>query len=1062
MYLSVFGKLKSGTLGGRLDVPVSDKTSQIGEFSPVLNYILESLGQDERPYLRVSIYDIELLGLLDSGASSTIVGGPGWEILKKLNLSLHPAAKSHCTVANGDQCSILGYISVPIEVCERIVLIDVLVVPSLSHSLILGADFWRKIGIVPNLRSKEWNFLPDVSSIEDTAQTELTEDQRAQLNDMLKTVFNKDPSEIGLTSLVEHSIKLIDDTPIKQRYYPVSPPVQKQINNELDRMLKDDIVEPSDSPWSSPIILVKKSDGTYRFCVDYRRLNRVTVKDAYPLPRITSILDKLRGANYLSTIDIKSAFWNIPMGESSKKYTAFTVPGRGLFHFKRLPFGLCNSPATWQRFIERIITGELTEFAFPYLDDIVVVSETFADHIRILRLILNKLLDAGLSLNLSKCEFCKPEINYLGYVVDKNGLRADPQKVLPIVNISRPSSVKEIRSFMGMVSWYRRFLPNFAHISAPLNRLLRKNQPFAWSQDCENAFNNIKQALISAPILSCPNFDIPFVVQCDASGYGLGGVLTQRYPDGDRVVAYASRSLTSNERNYTTTELECLAILFSLEKFRPYIEGTRVTVITDHSSLLWLHNLKDPRGRLARWAVALTQYDFDIVHRPGRENVVPDFLSRSVDGVCVVDDKAGNSRPVDKWYTGMISRVKSAPEKYSNWKIVNDLLYKYCKLEYPDLVYDDQEYWKKVVSKPDRKKIIASYHDDVKSGHLGVNKTVGKILKDFYWPKMKADVSSYIRTCLVCNRYKTVQKAPAGFMLTRNYVNKPWELVSADIIGPLPRSSRGYRFIFVVCDYFSKFPLLFPLRSTTTDKIIECLEDHVFMMFGVPKFLVLDNGPQFRSNRFRQFASSYGVEIKFTARYHPQANHTESVNKVIKKIISCYVNENHRNWDKYLQKAACAIRSSPHDTIKHSPYFVNFGSEMHLSGESHCVTSESGGIPDVGVPEKLPSRVEGFRKLYGDIRSYMDRAYLHRSKYYNMRRRDVTYSVGQYVYRKNYVLSDALQYYTAKFAPKYLGPFKIKKKFSPWTYELCDSKDGYQGTWNAKDLKPAVEASEDT
>lgn len=295
-----------------------------------------------------------------------------------------------------------------------------------------------------------------------------------------------------------------------------------------------------------------------------------------------------------------------------------------------MPFGLKNAPAVWQRLMDKIIGADLEPFVFVYLDDIIVITETFEKHLEILSILFGRLRDAGLTLSREKSHFCKPELKYLGYIVDKHGLRVDPEKVDAITKIPVPKTVEEVRSFIGLASWYRRFVPSFSAVLFPITQLLQKNGKFVLSSECDNAFKTVKECLVSAPLLSCPDFSLPFTVQTDSSDFGLGAVLSQQTSDGEKVVCYLSPSLTKAERKYSTTEKELLCVVWALEKLRPYIEGSHFTVITDHYSLIWLHNLKDPNGRLSRWAVRLQQFDFTIIHRKGKNHVVPDYLSRSV------------------------------------------------------------------------------------------------------------------------------------------------------------------------------------------------------------------------------------------------------------------------------------------------------------------------------------------------------------------------------------------------------------------------------------------------
>jgi len=578
---------------------------------PILSYVLDNAQNDERPYLRVNILDKEVLGLLDSGASRTVIGGSGWKLIKKLGFRLDKSQAPSCTIANGQRCQSIGTCEIPMTVRDRTRLISTIVIPDLPHVLILGTDFWKAMGVVPDLRSGQWCFSdrPEIASLDVADATVLTEDQELRLKEMLDRNFSLMGDKLGCTDQVEHVI-VTKARPIKQRWYRVSPIMQQHIDNELDEMLKLGVVEPSKSPWASPVVMVKKKDGSFRLCVDYRKVNAVCERDGYPLPQVTDTLDKLSQAKVCSTLDIKSAYWQIPVAKASRPYTAFTVPNRGLFQFKRLPFGLHNAPATWQRLIDSVLGPDLEPYVYIYLDDIVVITPDFEKHLEILEEVFRRLREANLTVGRAKCQFCKPSLKYLGYVVDRQGLHVDPDKVKAMLDVPVPKSVTEVRRIIGTFSWYRRFIKDFSSVIAPITGLLRKDRKFEWTPACDAAFKKIKECLISAPVLAAPDYSLDFVVQCDSSGYGIGAVLVQPYPDGtERVISYISRSLTRQEQNFSTTERECLAVVWSLQKFRPYLDLVKFSVITDHYSLVWLQNMQQPTGRLARWQVQLQQYD---------------------------------------------------------------------------------------------------------------------------------------------------------------------------------------------------------------------------------------------------------------------------------------------------------------------------------------------------------------------------------------------------------------------------------------------------------------------
>ena len=379
---------------------------------------------------------------------------------------------------------------------------------------------------------------------------------------------------------------------------------------------------------------------------------------------MNATLDKLRRAKYLSTIDLTNGYWQIPLTEDSKPLTAFTVPNRGLMQFTVMPFGLNSAPAAFQRFINSINTPELEPYAFFYLDDNIIVTFSFAEHVQLTREVLRRLREAKLKPNWDKCQFGRKRLRYLGHVIDAEGLRTDPEKTAAIAALTAPTNIRELRRFVGLVSWYRRFVPNASALASPLNKLLRKKMKWVWGEDQQRAFEELKLRLTRAPVLACPDFTKPFVLQTDASNEGLGAMLTQPYDDKERVIAYPSRSLSSVERNYSATEKEFLAVIWGIWKMRDYLEGYHFTVLTDHQSLKWLEKIDNPSGRLARWAIELSQWDYDIRYHRGAENHVADALSRQPFDVCTIDTKDSG-----KWYRDTLAGVQANPRSFPEYCI---------------------------------------------------------------------------------------------------------------------------------------------------------------------------------------------------------------------------------------------------------------------------------------------------------------------------------------------------------------------------------------------------------
>ncbi|KAK3083233.1 hypothetical protein FSP39_017411 [Pinctada imbricata] len=443
-----------------------------------------------------------------------------------------------------------------------------------------------------------------------------------------ENVFSRSENDIGRTRLVEHSIDTGGARPIKQHPYRVPLAKRLAAEKEIQQMAERGVIEPSSSPWCSPVVMVTKKDGTIRFCLDFRKLNSCTLKDSQPLPRIDDTLDALSGSVWFSTLDLKSGYWQVGMSPSDREKTAFSIFGSGLWQFTVMPFGLCNAPATFERLMERVLAGLSWVKCLIFLDDIIVMSKSFSTHIENLQEVFDRLNRANLKLSPEKCCLLQTEVKYLGHIVSKEGIKTDPNKIQSVVNWPKPRKVKDVRSFVGLCSYYRKFVKNFAQIAKPLHRLTEKGREFVWDEECENAFQKLKQTLTTAPILAYPKEDGKFVIDTDASNEGMGAVLSQVQNGEERVLCYFSKCLSGVERRYCVTRRELLAVVCAVRQFHHYVYGRKFLIRTDHGSLRWLMNFKKPEGQIARWLETLASYDFDIEHRAGRVHQNADALSR--------------------------------------------------------------------------------------------------------------------------------------------------------------------------------------------------------------------------------------------------------------------------------------------------------------------------------------------------------------------------------------------------------------------------------------------------
>ena len=442
-------------------------------------------------------------------------------------------------------------------------------------------------------------------------------------------IFAAPGGKLGTTDLVTHTIDTGSTRPIKTPYRPPGFARREIIDENLDKMLEHDVIEPSSSPWSSPVVLVKKKDGTTRFCVDLRRLNEVTRKDAYPLPNINDCLGSLSGAEWFCTLDLASGYWQVKMDDADKEKTAFSTH-RGLYQFRKMPFGLTNAPATFMRLMELVLRGLEWEQCLVYLDDVVAFGKTFDACLMHLENVFQRFSQAGLTLKPSKCQLFQREVAFLGHRISGEGVSCDPEKLAAVREWPRPCNVSDVRSFLGLANYYKRFVPQFSEVAGPLTSLTEKNTPFIWREECEESFHCLKSALTEAPVLAYPSTDPAdkFILDTDASNFGIGSVLSQIQNGTERVIAYGSKALSKSQRNYCTTYRELLALVEFIPHFKHFLMGRSFVVRTDHSSLRWLMRFKDAEGLVGRWLAKLSNYDFTVEHRAGSNHGNADALSR--------------------------------------------------------------------------------------------------------------------------------------------------------------------------------------------------------------------------------------------------------------------------------------------------------------------------------------------------------------------------------------------------------------------------------------------------
>ena len=672
--------------------------------------------------------------------------------------------------------------------------------------------------------------------------------------------------------------------------------MNSEIDGHISDMLRRGVIQPSKSPWASGIVMVTKKDGTKRFCVDYRRLNDVTLKDSYPLPRIDNSLEQLAGAQWFSCLDLNSGYWQVEMDETDRAKTAFSSR-QGLFEFRVMPFGLCNAPATFERLMETVLAGLNWQICLIYLDDVIVHGRTFEEMLHNLDQVFSRLSSAGLKLKPRKCQLFQKEVKYLGHIVCRDGIKTDPSKTETIREWPEPKNLSEVRSFLGLCSYYRRFIQDYAQIAKPLHKLTEKGQRFVFGADCQAAFSKLKAHLSDAPVLAHPDFSEQFILDTDACDSGIGAVLSQKIGGTERPVAYASKSLTKAERRYCVTRKELYAVVFFVKYFRHFLYGKNFLVRTDHSSLRWLLNFKNPEGQLARWLEVLSSFDMKIEHRPGRLHGNADGLSRRPckqcgrqedclkgDGVAQVQSQAldlkdaqeadDDIRRLKSWVDSGVRPGRKELEPESLY--LKSLVAQLDQLELHEGIvmrrWEDSEnnrvVYQGIVPLRLRREVLKYSHDIRASGHLGMKKTFARARQGFYWPGMRNDVRTYINGCEACARRKDPMKTKhAPMEITRS--GFPMERIAVDILGPLPTTDRGNSYILVIGDYFTKWMECHPMPNMEAKTVATILLEQVVTRFGVPQVIHSDQGRQFESALFSEMCTLLQIKKTRTTPYHP-------------------------------------------------------------------------------------------------------------------------------------------------------------------------------------------------
>ena len=809
----------------------------------------------------------------------------------------------------------------------------------------------------------------------DLSESQLNDAQKAQVVSLIneyRDVFVGSDGVIGRTDYIQHHIRTDPATqPIASKPYRVNYKNREVIEEQVNEMLEKNIIQPSASPWSAPVVLVPKPDGSLRFCVDYRKLNNVTVVENFPLPDIRQSLEIFgqKGAKIFSCLDLKCAYWQVELCPESAEKTAFITPD-GLWQFRVLPFGLSGAPMTFSRLMAEVLSGLLWKKCLVYLDDIILFSKDFPEHLEILREVFERLRKAGLKLAPNKCYIGRTKVKYLGHYISADGIEVDPKKVQAVKTYPVPKNVTEVRAFLGLAGYYRRFCKDFANIARPLHHLTKQDVPFHWGTEQQVAFDTLKDLLTKAPILAYPHPDKRYILYTDASHKAVGYVLSQNQDGLERVISYGGKSLSPAEQNYPITELEFLAVVYAVKDNDCYLRGSPFTVVTDHASLKGYINQSQPKGRMARWIMSLQEHDFDIKHRAGRVHNNADACSRrdypeigvGLDpnrplfyGKHEVSDVANEDT---NWEGSVTLVTQEERAKFGTMQKQDPLirnLYAYhagvlddSKVEASVFRSRDEyvmldgvlyHFWIKagkgppsertitqvVVPREYRTKILEQYHDSPLGGHRQFASTYSSIREKYYWPEMAKDTKNWVASCTNCTKAdKSKQRRNAPLQKVK--VAGPFLQLHCDILGPFPEGEGGYKYVLTMVDQFTRWVELIPLKTQTAMAVANAVYEEWITRYGTPAVLVSDRGTNFLSSLLSYLCKMLGVDRITTSSFNPKSNGVnECRNKIIVDTLRRLVQDNPHSWPQYVATTASVLRTTRCGTLGMSPYELVFG-----------------------------------------------------------------------------------------------------------------------------------------
>lgn len=902
----------------------------------------------------------------------------------------------------------------------------------------------------------------DVNDVNFGSGTALEEkNELVSLLNLHRNAISLDTTELGRSRNHTIEINLKSNEIIRHKPYRIPYGQDKILEDILEDLLKNDLIEESSSEYASPIILVKKKEGSFRMCIDYRLLNAVTKRENFPTPNIEEQINSFAGCTIFNSIDLMSGYYQIIVNENSRHLTSFVTPD-GQYQFKRMPFGLTNAPAVFMRMMAKIANKMKPLKCSVYLDDVMLPTSSVKESLENIHIFLKLLEDEGLTINLKKCVFFAKNISYLGHEIDAAGIKPGTKKVAAVKEFSAPSNVTEVRRFLGLSGYFRKFIANYSIIAKPLTNLLMKDSTFEWTQTQEDAFQLLKSKLCSEPILVLYDHNAEHELHTDASAVGLAGMLIQITPNKKRgVVAYFSQATTAIESQYHSYELEALAVVKSLERFKFYLLNKRFKIVTDCDSLKMTQNKKVLIGRIGRWWLKIQEYDFEMVHRPAKLMTHADALSRCPVESAVEPEVVGfNQMAIGMLQMDWISTlqrqdpdIESTINNCANVTTPLDPKVISAKKEYEvknhKLFKKTEDGLKFMVPRGLRWNVVKSHHDDV--GHFGLENTVKLIKKNYWFPKMHTIVKKYINSCLGCLYNKRGDDETRYHIHPIEKVATPFHTIHIDHVGPFPKSSKQNSYLIAVIDAFTKYVVLRAVRTTNTSSVIKTLNE-MSEYFGMPVRIISDRGTAFTSKQFTNYCKENNIAHIATAVRTPRANgQIERVFRSVNRSLATSTkNDTGKDWDSNLVAIQWGLNNIKHDITGYSAQKLLFTYEpanmLHnkLSMALHEADDEKENFNLEKVRKAIEDRIKGHQTKMAERHNLHHKA-------------PRKYAEGDLVLLK---AEHTATGQSRKLLPRFKGPYKVTRALPNDRYEVTDpdttkvTQKPFRSIYAADKMKP--------